>query len=118
VIRRLFWALLGLGLGLVLGMRVVRFVDQTTDRARPTTLARDAGRTAGSWQARVSDAVAVGREAAAEREAAMRARWGVPTLDEAAAQAAREHPDATPDASPDATPGATPDADGDATPDA
>lgn|GEM_PF-1701389 len=118
MIRRLFWALLGLGLGLVLGMRVVRFVDQTTDRARPTTLARDAGRTAGSWQARVSDAVAVGREAAAEREAAMRARWGVPTLDEAAAQAAREHPDATPDASPDATPGATPDADGDATPDA
>ena len=84
MIRRLFWALLGLGLGIVLGVRVVRQVDRVTDAARPGSVAERTGRRVGSTSTRVSRAVAAGREHARQREGELRARYGVPTLEDLA----------------------------------
>jgi hypothetical protein len=86
VIRRLFWALLGLGIGLVLGIRIVQKVEEVAEKRRPTTVATNAGRRAGAFQTRLRSAVAAGREAAAEREVLLRERFGVPSLQELAAE--------------------------------
>lgn len=80
MIRRLFWALLGLGLGVVLGVRVVRRLDHVADSARPTTVAERAGRRVGGTRSRWQDAVAAGRSHARASERELRARYDVPTL--------------------------------------
>ena len=76
MIRRLFWMLLGL----VLGVWLLRKVDQVTEASRPGTVAERTGRRVGSGRARWSDAVAVGRDAARTRERELRDRYAVPSL--------------------------------------
>ena len=76
MIRRLFWVLLGL----VLGVWAVRKVEEVTEAARPGTVAARTGRRVGGTQARWRDAVAAGRDAARAREAELRSRYDVPSL--------------------------------------
>ena len=99
MIRRLFWTLFGLGLGLVLGVRILRQVDRFTEAAKPGAVAQRAGRRVGGTRARWRDAFAEGRDAAHQRELELRTRFGVPSLlDLAAPQgdlAAPEGDDAT-----------------------
>ena len=76
MIRRLFWLLLGL----VLGMWVLRRFDEAARAARPGAVAERTGRRVGSGRARWSDAVAAGRDAARAREHELRTRYGVPNL--------------------------------------
>lgn len=88
MLRRLFWALFGLALGAVLGVRLSNMVHRTRERTRPGTIAEGAGRGVGTLQARLSAAVAEGRAAAAEREQLLRTRFGVRSMAELAAEAA------------------------------
>lgn len=76
MIRRLFWILLGM----LLGVWVLRRIDQVTHAARPGTVAERTGRRVGGTQARWHDAVAAGRDAARAREHELRDRYGVPSL--------------------------------------
>lgn len=85
MIRRLFWTLFGLGLGLVLGIRILREVDRVTEAAKPGAVAERAGRRVGGAQARWRDALAEGRVAAQQRELELRQRFGVPALIDLAA---------------------------------
>jgi len=90
VIRRLFWILLGM----LLGVWVLRRLDRVTQATRPGTVAERTGRRVGGTQARWQDAVAAGRDAARTREHELRDRYGVPSLLDLAAL---ERDDDTPD---------------------
>ncbi len=90
MIRRLFWALLGLGLGIVLGVRVVRQVDRVQAAARPDAVAERAGRRVGGAQSRLERALAAGRAHARASERELRDRYGVPTLADLAALPTRD----------------------------
>ena len=67
-------------LGLVLGVLALRKLDELAEASRPGTVAERTGRRVGGTRARWRDAVAAGRDAARERESALRDRYGVPTL--------------------------------------
>lgn len=84
MIRRLFWALLGLGAGVMVGARVVRQVDRVTEAAKPGAVAERTGRRVGGFQARLGHALAAGRDHARQRERELRAAYAVPTLEEIA----------------------------------
>lgn len=76
MIRRLFWILLGL----VLGVWAVRKAEELAEAARPGTVAARTGRRVGGTQARWQDAVTAGRDAKRQREAELRSRYEVPSL--------------------------------------
>lgn len=76
MIRRLFWMVLGVVLGIV----ALRKVEQLTEAARPGTVASRTGRRVGGTQARWSGALAAGRDAARARETELRRRYDVPSL--------------------------------------
>ncbi len=78
--KRLFTLTLGLGAGIVVGVYVVRRLDQAQQAVQPAALAGNAGRAAAGLGARVQAAAAEGRAAAAEREAELRGRFDVPSL--------------------------------------
>jgi hypothetical protein len=84
-VKRVFTLALGLGAGLVIGAYVVRRVEQAKRAVAPANLAGQAGRAAGSFAERWREATAAGREAAAEREAELRARFEVPAISDALA---------------------------------
>ena len=88
MIRRLFWILLGL----VLGVWAVRKADELAEATRPGNLAARTGRRVGGTQARLGDAVAAGRAAAREHEAGLRGRYDVPSLLDLAAPDGDEPP--------------------------
>jgi hypothetical protein len=73
MLKRLLFALVGLGAGVVLGVWTVRTLERTSRRLRPERLADAAGAQAGSLAARLSAAVRAGQEAAAEKERELRA---------------------------------------------
>lgn len=75
--KRLFFAAVGLGAGVALGVYVVRKVEDTQRRLSPEHLAATAGARAGSVGARVRGAFAEGRAAAAAKEAELRAAYRV-----------------------------------------
>lgn len=78
MLRRIFWALVGLGLGAVVGVQLVRWAQQTRSRYAPPNLAREAaGRFAGLRE-RVRDALEAGSEEMITREAEIRAEIGLP----------------------------------------
>ncbi len=93
MIRRTFWALLGLGFGLVLGMRVLRKVDAITEAATPGAVAERAGRRVGSSTSRFKAALEAGRDHAQLREAEMRERYGVPSMRDIAQLGRDDAPD-------------------------
>lgn len=76
MIRRLFWMLVGL----VLGVAALRRLEALTEATRPANVASRTGRRVGGTQARWRDAVAAGRDAAQQRETELRTRYGVPSL--------------------------------------
>jgi hypothetical protein len=68
--KRLFFAMLGLGGGIALGVAGMRKLERTQKALAPSALA-------GSLGARVSGAIAAGREAMALTEAQLRAEHGL-----------------------------------------
>lgn len=78
--KRAFTLALGLGAGVVVGMYVVRRLDEAQRAMQPSNVAGNAGRAAAGFTARLQSAAAEGRSAAAEREAELRARFDVPSL--------------------------------------
>lgn len=81
--KRLFTLFFGLGLGLLVGAFVVRRIEVATKAVAPNNVARNAGRAAGSFADRLKNAVAEGRELAADREAELRATFDIPTVSRA-----------------------------------
>lgn len=76
--RRVFWALVGVGLGAVVGVQVVKWAGKTKERYSPPNLARDAAGAIGSLGARVRDAIDEGRREMQASEITIRADLGLP----------------------------------------
>jgi hypothetical protein len=76
--KRLFWGLVGIGLGAVVGAQVVRWANRTKQRYSPPNLAREAAGGLQSLTERLKGAVADGREEMIVREAEIRADLGLP----------------------------------------
>lgn len=76
--RRAFWALVGVGLGAVVGVQSVRWVNKQKKRYSPPNLAREAGAKAGDLRERFAGAVEEGLKAMVEREAEIREELGLP----------------------------------------
>lgn len=81
--KRIFLLFFGLGLGLLVGAFVVKRLDEASRAVAPTNVARNAGRAAGGIMTRLQDAAAETRAVAAQREAELRAEYGVPTMRDA-----------------------------------
>lgn len=75
--RRLFWALLGIGVGVTVGIAVVRWVRRTKERYSPPNLARQAGARAEDAAEKMRGFVEEVRIGMEEREAELRARLGL-----------------------------------------
>ena len=71
--KRLFFAMLGLGAGVAIGVVAVRKVEKTRRALRPDNLAASAAARAGGVRGRLAAAVEQGRAAAAEKESELRA---------------------------------------------
>ncbi len=71
--KRLFFASVGLGAGVLIGSWAVRKLDRAQHAATPAGVSEAAARRASDLGTRWRDAVAVGREAAAQKEAELRA---------------------------------------------
>ena len=80
--KRIFWGLVGLGMGAALGVGVMRWAQRTADRLAPQSLASELVQAAADWRERLSAALAAaldaGQVAMAEREAELRARLAEP----------------------------------------
>jgi hypothetical protein len=76
--KRLFWGLVGLGMGAAVGVGVMRWVSRTADRLAPRSLAEELLQTAAGWRVRLAGALEEGQAAMAEREAELRARLAEP----------------------------------------
>jgi ABC-type Zn2+ transport system substrate-binding protein/surface adhesin len=77
-VRRIFWGLVGLGMGAAIGVGVTRWVSRTADRLAPQSLASELVQTAADWRERLAAALAAGQSAMAEREAELRAQLAEP----------------------------------------
>lgn len=77
MIKRPFFALVGLGMGVTLGVWAVRRFDQARQAVAPGYVAARAGVQAEALGGRLSAAISAGREAAALREAQLRADYGI-----------------------------------------
>lgn len=76
--RRVFWGLVGIGLGAVVGGQVVRWANKTKQRYSPPNLAREAaGRFAGLGD-RLREAIAAGAQEMTVREAEIRTELNLP----------------------------------------
>lgn len=86
MIKRVFTLFFGLGLGLLVGAFVVKRLDQAGRAVAPANVAHQAGRTVGSAMEALRARFEVARQAAAVREAELRAEFGVPTARDLAAR--------------------------------
>lgn len=75
--RRLFWAMLGVGLGAVVGAQAVRWASRTKQRYAPPTLAREAAGRVSGLKARLRVAVEEGLAEMSRSEAEIRADLGL-----------------------------------------
>lgn len=73
MIRRPFYAMVGLGVGITLGVWAVRRVDRAREAMSPGQVAARANLQAGVLSQRIATAVAAGRAAAQTHEAELRA---------------------------------------------
>ncbi|MCA1831537.1 MAG: hypothetical protein ABR548_14885 [Actinomycetota bacterium] len=76
--RRLFWGVVGIGIGAVVGVSIVRWAGKTKQRYSPPNLAREAGGVASDFASRVRDALDAGREEMTRAEMEIRAELGLP----------------------------------------
>jgi hypothetical protein len=76
--RRVFWGLVGLGMGAVIGVGVMRWAQRAAERLAPQSLAEELVHTAAGWRERLAAALAAGQAAMAEREAELRAQLAEP----------------------------------------
>jgi hypothetical protein len=76
--KRLFWGLVGLGMGAALGVGLMRWASRTADRLAPRSLADELLQSAAGWRERLAGALAEGQAAMAEREAELRAQLAEP----------------------------------------
>jgi hypothetical protein len=76
-VRRVFWSMLGIGIGAVVGVAAVRWAGRTKQRLSPPNLAREASSAGAALADRFRDAVEEGRIAMEEREAELRAELGL-----------------------------------------
>lgn len=81
--KRIFLLFFGLGLGLLVGAFVVKRIDEASRAVAPANVAKNVGRTAGTFAERLREAAAETRAVAAVREAELREQFGVPTMSEA-----------------------------------
>jgi len=77
-VKRVFWGLVGVGLGVVVGAQVVRWANKTKQRYSPPNLAREASGKMSSLADRLKGAVAAGLEEMTLAEAEIRADLGLP----------------------------------------
>jgi hypothetical protein len=76
--RRIFWGLVGLGMGAAIGVGAMRWASRTADRLAPRSLAAELVETATDWRERLTAALSAGQAAMAEREAELRAQLAEP----------------------------------------
>jgi hypothetical protein len=76
--KRLFWGLVGLGMGAAIGVGVMRWASRAADRLTPRSLADELVQAAADWRERLTSALSEGQAAMAEREAELRARLAEP----------------------------------------
>jgi len=77
-VKRIFWGLVGLGMGAVLGVGAMRWAQRTADRLAPRSLAEQLVQAAADWRERLGAALSEGQAAMAEREAELRAQLAEP----------------------------------------
>jgi hypothetical protein len=76
-VRKLFWALVGIGAGAVVGVQVTRWANKTKQKYSPPNMARQAGSKLEDLGARWKDAFAEGLEEMTRAEAEIRAELGI-----------------------------------------
>jgi hypothetical protein len=76
--RRLFWLALGLGFGAVSAVMAGRWTRRQMDRAKPTTIAREARGGLLDLSKLVAESMEEGKRAADARERELRAKHGIP----------------------------------------
>ena len=76
--KRAFFASVGLGAGLAIGVLVARKVQRTQQALRPDNLAASAVARAGGIRGRLATAIEQGREAAQAKESELRAVYRAP----------------------------------------
>jgi hypothetical protein len=77
-VKRIFWGLVGLGMGAAIGVGAMRWASRTADRLAPQSLAGELLQTAADWRTRLAGALEEGQTAMAEREAELRAQLAEP----------------------------------------
>lgn len=75
--KKIFWALVGIGAGAVIGVQVTRWANKTKQKYSPPNVARQAGSKIGGFAERLKDAVAVGLDEMSRAEAEIRAELGL-----------------------------------------
>ena len=76
--RRVFWGLVGIGVGAAVGIAVVRWAGKTKERYSPPNLAREAGAAVAGVGDRLRAAIDAGRQEMIVREAEIREELGLP----------------------------------------
>jgi hypothetical protein len=76
--RRVFWGLVGIGMGAAIGVGVMRWAQRAADRLAPQSLASELLQAAAGWRERLAVALEQGQAAMAEREAELRAQLAEP----------------------------------------
>ena len=76
--KRVFWGLVGLGMGAAIGVGVMRWASRTADRLAPRSLASELVQGAAEWRERLARGLSEGQAAMAEREAELRAQLAEP----------------------------------------
>ena len=77
--KRVFWLVVGVGAGAVVGAQVVRSAREARERYAPTSMARRAGAATVTWKDRLREAYEEGRAEMMLREAELRAEIGLPS---------------------------------------
>lgn len=76
--KRVFWLIVGVGAGAVIGTQIVRSARAARERYAPASVAKRAGSASVGFAAKLRDAFDEGRAEMALREAELRAEIGLP----------------------------------------
>jgi hypothetical protein len=76
--KRVFWGLVGVGLGVVVGVQVVRWANRTKEKYSPPNLARQGGRKVTGFAERIRETIEMGLQEMDQAEAEIRAELGLP----------------------------------------